>query len=200
MGVDATLVEKADDVGDAVACCARGRASAPARAAHRRTVTRRGRRRQSTCETSASSSTASSRSTGSNGGSTPASAGSCSGPTARARRRWCASCRCTCTRHAARSCVLGAVLGRVDIRKVRPRIGIASASMAAMLRRELEVIDVVMTAERRARAVVAHATPTTIGLVRLLDARPVRDARRSRGACSARSRSASSRRCSSRGR
>jgi iron complex transport system ATP-binding protein len=47
-------------------------------------------------------------------------------------------------------CVLGAVLGRVDIRKVRPRIGIASASMAAMLRRELEVIDVVMTARNAA--------------------------------------------------
>ncbi len=47
-------------------------------------------------------------------------------------------------------CVLGAVLGRVDIRKVRPRIGVASASMAAMLRRELEVIDVVMTARNAA--------------------------------------------------
>ena len=46
--------------------------------------------------------------------------------------------------------VLGAVLGRVDIRKVRPRIGIASASMAAMLRRELEVVDVVMTARNAA--------------------------------------------------
>ena len=31
-------------------------------------------------------------------------------------------------------CVLGAVLGKVDIRKVRPRIGLASASLAAMLR------------------------------------------------------------------
>jgi iron complex transport system ATP-binding protein len=46
--------------------------------------------------------------------------------------------------------VLGAVLGRVDIRKVRPRIGLASASMAAMLRRELEVVDVVMTARNAA--------------------------------------------------
>ena len=74
-------------------------------------------------------------------------------------------------------CVLGAVLGRVDIRKVRPRIGIASASMAAMLRRELEVIDVVMTsAERRARAVVAHLhrrRPSSCAH----HARPVRHAR-----------------------
>ncbi|HMK12780.1 MAG TPA: ABC transporter ATP-binding protein [Acidimicrobiales bacterium] len=46
--------------------------------------------------------------------------------------------------------VLGAVLGRVDIRKVRPRIGIASASMAAMLRRELDVVDVVMTGRNAA--------------------------------------------------
>ena len=47
-------------------------------------------------------------------------------------------------------CVLGAVLGTVDIRKVRPRIGLASASMAAMLRREVEVVDVVITARNAA--------------------------------------------------
>lgn len=46
--------------------------------------------------------------------------------------------------------VLGAELGRVDVRRVRPRIGLASASMAAMLRREVEVIDVVMTARNAA--------------------------------------------------
>ncbi|HTN79308.1 MAG TPA: ATP-binding cassette domain-containing protein [Acidimicrobiales bacterium] len=46
--------------------------------------------------------------------------------------------------------VLGAVLGRVDIRKVRPRIGVASAAMASMLRRELDVVDVVMTARNAA--------------------------------------------------
>ncbi len=46
--------------------------------------------------------------------------------------------------------VLGAELGRVDIRKVRPRIGLASASMASMLRKELEVTDVVMTARNAA--------------------------------------------------
>jgi iron complex transport system ATP-binding protein len=46
--------------------------------------------------------------------------------------------------------VLGGELGRVDVRKVRPRIGLASASMAAMLRREVEVVDVVMTARHAA--------------------------------------------------
>ena len=46
--------------------------------------------------------------------------------------------------------VLGGELGRVDVRQVRPRIGLASASMAAMLRREVEVVDVVMTARNAA--------------------------------------------------
>jgi iron complex transport system ATP-binding protein len=46
--------------------------------------------------------------------------------------------------------VLGQQLGRVDVRRVRPRIGLASASMAAMLRREVEVVDVVMTARNAA--------------------------------------------------
>ena len=54
-------------------------------------------------------------------------------------------------------CVLGAVLGRVDVRKVRPRIGLASASMAAMLRREVEVVDVVMTARNAALEAWWHA-------------------------------------------
>ena len=46
--------------------------------------------------------------------------------------------------------VLGGELGRVDVRRLRPRIGLASASMAAMLRREVEVVDVVMTARNAA--------------------------------------------------
>ena len=46
--------------------------------------------------------------------------------------------------------VLGGQLGRVDVRRLRPRIGLASASMAAMLRREVEVVDVVMTARNAA--------------------------------------------------
>jgi iron complex transport system ATP-binding protein len=46
--------------------------------------------------------------------------------------------------------VLGQQLGRVDVRRVRPRIGLASASMAAMLRREVAVVDVVMTGRNAA--------------------------------------------------
>ncbi|RPI07017.1 MAG: ATP-binding cassette domain-containing protein, partial [Actinobacteria bacterium] len=46
--------------------------------------------------------------------------------------------------------VLGGELGRVDVRRLRPRIGLASASMAAMLRREVNVVDVVMTARNAA--------------------------------------------------
>lgn len=42
--------------------------------------------------------------------------------------------------------VLGEELGRVDVRKLRTRIGFASAAMADMLRPELSVIDVVKTA------------------------------------------------------
>jgi iron complex transport system ATP-binding protein len=42
--------------------------------------------------------------------------------------------------------VLGEELGRTDVRRLRERIGFASASMADMLRPELSVRDVVMTA------------------------------------------------------
>ena len=56
----------------------------------------------------------------------------------------------TCTRRAARSACSASGSGRVDVRKVRPRIGLASASLAAQLRPELEAIDVVMTAKHAA--------------------------------------------------
>jgi iron complex transport system ATP-binding protein len=46
--------------------------------------------------------------------------------------------------------VLGHRLGRVDIRTLRPRIGLASGALAALLRRELTALDVVMTARRGA--------------------------------------------------
>jgi len=42
--------------------------------------------------------------------------------------------------------VLGHRFGRVDVRRLRERIGFASAALAAMLRPELPAIDVVMTA------------------------------------------------------
>jgi len=46
--------------------------------------------------------------------------------------------------------VLGQELGRTDVRTLRRRIGFASAAMAEMLRPDLRVIDVVMTAENAA--------------------------------------------------
>ena len=46
--------------------------------------------------------------------------------------------------------VLGEELGRTDVRRLRERIGFASASMADMLRPDLSVRDVVMTAHHAA--------------------------------------------------
>src|SRR5690606_37650007 len=46
--------------------------------------------------------------------------------------------------------VLGARLGRVDVRNHRMRIGTAGAAVAAALRPDLSVADVVMTARRGA--------------------------------------------------
>ncbi len=46
--------------------------------------------------------------------------------------------------------VLGGRLGRVDVRKLRTRIGVASAGMADMLRSDLTPLDVVMTAKNGA--------------------------------------------------
>jgi len=46
--------------------------------------------------------------------------------------------------------VLGAVLGRTDLRPLRPRVGFASAAMADMLRPRLTAHEVVMTARRGA--------------------------------------------------
>ena len=46
--------------------------------------------------------------------------------------------------------VLGERLGRCDVRRVRERIGLASPALAAMLRPELRVLDVVMTARHAA--------------------------------------------------
>lgn len=42
--------------------------------------------------------------------------------------------------------VLGETLGRADVRRLRERIDLASASMADMLRDDMPVVDVVMTA------------------------------------------------------
>ena len=46
--------------------------------------------------------------------------------------------------------VFGERLGRVDVRKLRTRIGVASAGMADMLRSDLTPVDVVMTAKNGA--------------------------------------------------
>lgn len=46
--------------------------------------------------------------------------------------------------------VLGELLGRTDVRRLRARIGLASSSLAAQLRRELTALDVVMTAKHAA--------------------------------------------------
>ncbi|HEX2849386.1 MAG TPA: ATP-binding cassette domain-containing protein [Acidimicrobiales bacterium] len=46
--------------------------------------------------------------------------------------------------------VLGAPLGRVDVRALRTRIGISSAAVAKMLRPDLAAVDVVMTAKNAA--------------------------------------------------
>jgi iron complex transport system ATP-binding protein len=43
--------------------------------------------------------------------------------------------------------VLGAQLGRVDVRALRPRIGLTSAALADQLRPTLDAVDVVMTAK-----------------------------------------------------
>lgn len=43
--------------------------------------------------------------------------------------------------------VLGETLGSTDVRSLRRRIGVASAAIAAQLRQELDVLDVVMTAK-----------------------------------------------------
>lgn len=80
--------------------------------------------------------------------------------------------------------VLGEVLGRTDVRRLRPRIGLASSSLAAQLRPQLTATEVVMTArygalepwwhqysaDDRARAValleqlhVGHLADRTVG-------------------------------------
>ncbi len=46
--------------------------------------------------------------------------------------------------------VLGQRLGHVDVRRLRTRIGLASSSLSASLRRELSAADVVMTAKHAA--------------------------------------------------
>jgi iron complex transport system ATP-binding protein len=46
--------------------------------------------------------------------------------------------------------VLGQRLGRVDIRRLRPRIGFASAAVSDSLRADLSALDVVMTAKHAA--------------------------------------------------
>jgi iron complex transport system ATP-binding protein len=46
--------------------------------------------------------------------------------------------------------VLGAALGRTDIRPLRPRVGFASAAVADMLRPRLTALEAVMTARRGA--------------------------------------------------
>jgi iron complex transport system ATP-binding protein len=46
--------------------------------------------------------------------------------------------------------VLGGELGRVDIRQLRPRIGLASPAFGALLRAELTPVEVVMTARNAA--------------------------------------------------
>jgi iron complex transport system ATP-binding protein len=47
---------------------------------------------------------------------------------------------------AGKVTVLGEALGRTDVRRLRTRVGFASAAMADLLRPDLEVNDVVMTA------------------------------------------------------
>ncbi len=123
---------------------ARVRATAPARAAHRRTVTApHGAAAKvhsastempaspSICAASAWSTTASSPSTGSTGACRPASAGSCSGRTDRERRRWFASCRSTCIRREARCACSAPCSGR----STSARCGHGSASRARRWRR-----------------------------------------------------------------
>jgi iron complex transport system ATP-binding protein len=46
--------------------------------------------------------------------------------------------------------VLGETLGRVDVRRLRTRIGVASQSFADLLRRDLTVLDVVVTGKHAA--------------------------------------------------
>ena len=130
---------------------------APARAAHRRTVTD-GHASPSICAASASCTTASSPSTTSTGrcrrgerwvvlgpngsGKTTLVRIVVAVPAPVARRRECAR-RSRSDGSTSASCA--------------PRIGLASPSFADLLRRDLERVDVVMTAKQRgARAVVAH--------------------------------------------
>ncbi len=150
MGVDATLVENAGDIGDAVAAALEQRAPALARAPHRRPVTEEPS--APTLELRGVSLVYDGRCMldgidwrvctgerwvvlGPNG----------SGKTSllRIASLYLHPSRGTVT-------VLGGELGRVDVRRLRPRIGLASASLAAMLRREVEVVDVVMTARNAA--------------------------------------------------
>jgi iron complex transport system ATP-binding protein len=46
--------------------------------------------------------------------------------------------------------VLGEVLGRTDVRRLRTRVGVASSSLARQLRPQLSALDVVMTAKHAA--------------------------------------------------
>lgn len=78
--------------------------------------------------------------------------------------------------------VLGEQLGRTDVRRLRERVGFASAAMADLLRPDLAVIDVVMTARHGAletwwhdytaddRA-AAHAALVQVGVDHLADRR-----------------------------
>lgn len=47
---------------------------------------------------------------------------------------------------AGKVTVLGEALGRTDVRRLRTKVGFASAAMADLLRPDIEVVDVVMTA------------------------------------------------------
>jgi iron complex transport system ATP-binding protein len=51
---------------------------------------------------------------------------------------------------AGRVTVLGGTLGRVDVRRLRARIGLASPAFADLLRADVRVIDVVVTAKHAA--------------------------------------------------
>ena len=76
----------------------------------------------------------------------PTSAGWCSAPTARARRRCCSwpAARLHPTRGEVRRARGG--LGRVDVFELRPRIGLSSAALAERIPPDETVRDVVVTA------------------------------------------------------
>src|SRR5713101_7727919 len=46
--------------------------------------------------------------------------------------------------------ILGATLGRVDVRRLRTRIGVTSAAMTKLLRPSITALDVVMTGKEAA--------------------------------------------------